>query len=436
MLIIFALFLHAQPQLFVPPLPEMSYAPVTDKSKFLGDRWSYMEAGRADAPVIIALHGYGGSSFDWRYQMYDLSDTYRVIAWNAPGYMLSDELKTNYPNAKDYADALNDFLTSLKINQVYLIGNSFGSRIAQCFAFYYPEKVLKMALVGPSAGKQNIPFDERSRHINMRYEQVKDGAYAFANKRVENLLAPNTSPEMVEVVRQGMRGVNPNMFMKGVNFLLSEDHYPDLFASKLTMPILIIAGTEDKISPIPLNAEPLSKKYKNSTIHILKNIGHLPHLESYEQVNSLVRDFFGVVKPNLDIPSTLTGHQLAIYHTLDSIFSQVATLQRNKDIATLKLYYADDCIITHFSGQTLNKETILNNLKSGKDAYEEYDKKVENFKMPNDRMAIIVGKEKVRSTNQAKGNHLGKPINLTFTEVWVYRDGRWQTLLGHLSKIP
>ena len=253
--ILFSFISKGQSNLFVPPLPEMSYVSVVDKSKFLGDRWSYMESGKTSSPVIIALHGYGGSSADWRYQLFDLSDTYRVIAWNAPGYMLSDELKTNYPNAKDYADALNDFILALRLDKVYLIGNSFGSRIAQCFAYYYPDKVIKIALVGPSAGKRNISFEDRTKMINMRYDQIKDGAYAFTNKRVENLLAPNSSPELIELARKGMRGVNPSMFMKGVNFLLSEDHYPEFIAKKATMPTLLIAGTEDKISPIAINAD-------------------------------------------------------------------------------------------------------------------------------------------------------------------------------------
>ena len=197
---LFTLFVFSpkgQSNLFVPPWPEMSYVSVSDKSKFLGDRWSYMESGNTSSPTIIALHGYGGSSADWRYQLFDLSDTCRIIAWNAPGYMLSDELKTNYPSAKDYADALNDFILALKLDKVHLLGNSFGSRIAQCFAYYYPEKVIKIALVGPSAGKRNISFEDRTKMINMRYDQIKDGAYAFTNKRVENLLAPNSSPELL-----------------------------------------------------------------------------------------------------------------------------------------------------------------------------------------------------------------------------------------------
>jgi pimeloyl-ACP methyl ester carboxylesterase len=282
----------AQTKLFVPPLPEMNYAQVVDKSKFNGDRWSFMEAGEPAKSAIVCLHGYGGSSADWRYQLHELSDSYHVIAWNAPGYMLSDELKTDYPTCKDYADALADFCNTLKLDKVYLLGNSFGSRVSQCFAYHYPERVIKMAFAGPSAGKKNISYEERERYVNMRYDQIKDGPFAFANKRVEALLAPNSSPELVELARKGMRGVSPRMFMRGTNFMMAEDHYPEKIATKATMPTLIMAGTEDKVSPINLNAEPIKKAFLNAKLEILQGIGHLPHIEAWKDVNRLTRAFF------------------------------------------------------------------------------------------------------------------------------------------------
>jgi pimeloyl-ACP methyl ester carboxylesterase len=42
----------------------------------------------------------------WRFQLAGLADQFRVIAWNAPGYVLSDAFKTDRPGCKDFADAL------------------------------------------------------------------------------------------------------------------------------------------------------------------------------------------------------------------------------------------------------------------------------------------------------------------------------------------
>ena len=117
----------------LPPLPELRFAeiPMASRHRYAGDRLCYMESGRIDLPPVLLLHGIGANSLHWRYQLASLADRFRLIAWNAPGYLLSDNLRAETPSCRDYADALDDLLSALGIDRFDIVANSFGTRVAQ-----------------------------------------------------------------------------------------------------------------------------------------------------------------------------------------------------------------------------------------------------------------------------------------------------------------
>src|SRR5215471_16427298 len=159
----------------IPPLPELCFVeiPATSRHRYVGDRFSYMESGATDAYPVLLLHGIGANSLYWRFQFANLPDRFRLIAWNAPGYLLTDNLRAETPSSRDYADALCDFASAVGVADFAMLANSFGTRVAQCFAHYYPGRITCAVFTGTSVPEELA--EQRSSALVARAKMIERG---------------------------------------------------------------------------------------------------------------------------------------------------------------------------------------------------------------------------------------------------------------------
>jgi pimeloyl-ACP methyl ester carboxylesterase len=270
----------------LPPLPELRFAeiPATSRHRYVGDRFCYMEAGRVDLPPVLLLHGIGANSLHWRYQLAGLADCFRLIAWNAPGYLLSDNRRAETPSCRDYADALEDLVSALGIDGFHIVANSFGTRVAQCFAYHQPGRVGRAVFTGTSSPHRTSP-EERERSVEARARMIERGGYGFGD-RAAALLGSAASADTLALVQQTLRATDPPGFMQAVRFI-AEAEMPPL-AAQLTMPLLIVQGEEDRVMPAATNAELLAAALPHARLIMLAGCGHLPEVEFPSQVNDLI----------------------------------------------------------------------------------------------------------------------------------------------------
>lgn len=248
-----------------------------------------MEVGAPDAPPLLLLHGVGANAMHWRFQFAGLSDRFRVIAWNAPGYMLSDNLTAESPEGRDYANAVLDFLDAAGVARCDVLANSFGSRIAQCVAWFHPGRIARMVLTGTAIGQREMAEEARAKLLAARQAQVAGGGYGFG-ERATALVGPDATAETIALIRHVLRATNPEGFLRAVRFLASDTYTPD-FAARLDMPILLIQGEADRVTPLESNAAVLARVVPHAKLEVLAGVGHLPEVERWRVVNDLVRDW-------------------------------------------------------------------------------------------------------------------------------------------------
>lgn len=120
----------------------------------------YREAGAADAPVVLLLHGFPASSFQFRELIPRLADRYRVIAPDLPGFGF-----TNVPTERGYsytfdslAQTIDEFTKALHLSRYALYIFDFGAPTGLRLAAAHPERVT--AIVSQNGNAYEEGFGE------------------------------------------------------------------------------------------------------------------------------------------------------------------------------------------------------------------------------------------------------------------------------------
>lgn len=127
-----------------------------------GRRLAYVEAGPADGPVVVLVHGLLSARTTWQPAIGPLAELgLHVIALDLPGHGGSDEPVSGY-YLSDYADVVSAFLAhpALALSRpVTLAGHSLGAAIAMQFAQMHPDQIERLVLVSAGGlGRQIHPI--------------------------------------------------------------------------------------------------------------------------------------------------------------------------------------------------------------------------------------------------------------------------------------
>lgn len=237
---------------------------------------------------LVLLHGFLCYSRCWRQQLDDLSNQFRVIAWDAPGAGLS----SNPPDLftiSDWSNCLATFLRLLGMERLYLLGISWGGLLALEFYRLYPARVMKLVLADTYPGWKGFMPESACQQRLMRCE--RDSLLPpeeLANQWVPEMFTKNASHGLRKEMSEIISDFKPLGFRLMAKSLADNDRR-DLLP-KIQSPTLILWGDQDQRVPLSIG-EMLQTTIPNSELVILTNAGHLSNMEQPEDFNAQVRRF-------------------------------------------------------------------------------------------------------------------------------------------------
>ena len=251
-----------------------------------GQKIHYLEAG--SGPNLILLHGLGGSSQVWQFNIGPLAEKYHVFVPDQIGFGKSDKPLVNY-RIRTYVDFLDQFCKQLKIERPTLVGNSMGGWIAAIYAATYPDRIDKLVLVDAAGYAPPKDYDTRAffgLNPTTRDEMKVLVAKVFYNKAFSTDAAIDQSMTV-------RLGAGDGYTIKSITeSIIRGEDLLDEFAKRIKTPALIVWGREDGLVTLS-DGERLHRDVAGSTLVVIDQCGHIPNLEKPGEFNAAVLKYLG-----------------------------------------------------------------------------------------------------------------------------------------------
>jgi 2-hydroxy-6-oxonona-2,4-dienedioate hydrolase len=235
--------------------------------------------------VLLLLHGIGASAERWLRVVPLLNRNFRIIIPDIVGFGYSDKPTVEY-TMNYFVEFLRDFLKSIRIQRIHIIGSSFGGLLAAEFAMEFANIVKKMILVSPAGTMQTSTKTLDEYILAALYPTMENARRAFSDMAYD--------PKVVtdDIVKDFVNRMKlPNSKYAFMSTLLGIRNTQDLEnrLTKIILPTLLIWGREDKMIP-SVHAEDYLR-IRNSKLIMIPNSGHTPYTETPSVFAKIALDF-------------------------------------------------------------------------------------------------------------------------------------------------
>ena len=253
---------------------------------------------RGAGHTIVALHGFGASSYAWRHLIPILSKNNELVLLDLKGYGRSPKPEDGQYSLFDQAKLVIRYLHSRKLTGVTLVGHSMGGGVSLIVALAEPALVSRLVLISPIAYKQPIHFGKLLiapviGPLILRLSPASLTVYfglavAYHNPlkisldQIRTYASALSAPGGRYALRETAKDITPGD---------AELHKLEKGYRTLNVPTFILLAESDRLVPLD-NIERLGREVPGAQLRRLKKTGHDAPEERPDLVADAIDEFF------------------------------------------------------------------------------------------------------------------------------------------------
>jgi pimeloyl-ACP methyl ester carboxylesterase len=275
-----------------------------------GHRLCYEDAGPADGPVVVLVHGLVSDSTTWAPAISALAERgVRVIAPDLLGHGASDkpDCSVGQYSLSGFADCLRDLLDALGVPRATFVGHSLGGAIAMHCAYHYPAHVERLVLVASGGLGKGVHPVLRAAAVPgapLLLRSVLNRSTLGLARWLQVHRALRLPPRIVANLHRAFGGLaipaGRAAFFAALRSVISPSGQRGSMIEMRYLgdhvPTLIVWSEHDHVIPVS-HARALHAHLPSSQLALFPGTSHQPHYRYADGFATLVADFVATTAP-------------------------------------------------------------------------------------------------------------------------------------------
>ncbi len=341
--------------------------------KINGQEIHAVEEGHPDRQLALMLHGWSSSWYAMSPLIGLVSQRFRAVAVDLPGYGASPPLPERV-KIETYADILTDLAEKMTDSPVVLIGHSMGGMISLTMALRNPALIERMVLISPTI------TGHLSQYINLFVSPItlleRFGLGSLIVSSVEQLMVgisdrlmrPASFAERTGITREDYNRLRADVRRPGQGRVRAECFFAmrenDLRGQlgEIDTPSLVLWGAEDNTVPLR-DAGVVADEWPEADLRIIPQAGHWAHFETPDATRRQIASFLGLPRFSDELHKPVDDEELMLIREVARFLAH-SPVGRNLNQAQRTRLAAQ------FRQRTYSpEETIVNVAESGNELY-------------------------------------------------------------------